>query len=72
MMAVLCVAGAAIGVALAAAATAIFLGAMLRMGSAALVGPTIGVIEAIAGIFAVIPTSFAAEKVNEYIISPIV
>ncbi|OAM00677.1 hypothetical protein [Wolbachia endosymbiont of Dactylopius coccus] len=64
-MAILCVASAAIGVGLAAAATAIFPGAMLGMGSAALVGAAIGVIAPIAGIF-------AAEKVNEYIISPIV
>ncbi|WP_353270274.1 hypothetical protein [Wolbachia endosymbiont (group A) of Myopa testacea] len=71
-MAVLCVASAAIGVGLAAAATAIFPGAMLGMGSAALVGATIGVIAPIAVTFATIATSFADEKVNEYIISPIV
>ncbi|WP_265032752.1 hypothetical protein [Wolbachia endosymbiont (group A) of Sicus ferrugineus] len=71
-IAVLYVASAAIGVGLAAAATAIFPGAMLGMGSAALVGATIGVIAPIAGIFAIIATSFAAKKVNEYIISPIV
>lgn len=71
-MAVLCVASAAIGVGLAAAATAIFPGAMLGMGSAALAGVTIGAIAPIAGIFASIATSFAAEKVNEYIISPII
>ena len=61
----ICVASVAIGVGLAAAATAIFPGAMLGMGSAALAGATIGVIAPIAGLF-------AAEKVNKYIISPIV
>ncbi|WP_386086728.1 hypothetical protein [Wolbachia endosymbiont (group A) of Norellia spinipes] len=71
-MAVLCVASAAIGVGLAAAATAIFPGAMLGIGSAALTGAAIGAIAPIAGIFAIIATSFAAKKVNEYIISPIV
>lgn len=45
---------------------------MLGMGSAALAGATIGVIAPFAGIFAIRATSFAAEKVNEYIISPIV
>lgn len=68
----LCVASAAIGVGLAAAATAIFPGAMLGMGSAALAGATIGVIAPIAGMFATLATLFAAAKVNEYIISPIV
>lgn len=71
-MAVLCVAGVAIGVGLAAAATAIFPGAMLGMGSAALAGATIGVIAPIAGMFATMAIIFAAEKVNEYIISPII
>jgi len=65
-------ASAAIGVGLAAGVAAIFPGAMLGMGSAALVGATIGVIAPIAGIFATIATLSAAEKVNEYIISPIV
>ncbi|MDX5495981.1 MAG: hypothetical protein O7198_04880 [Wolbachia endosymbiont of Nomada marshamella] len=59
------VASAAIGVGLAAAATAIFPGAMLGMGSAALAGATIGVIAPIAGLFVV-------EKVDDYIISPII
>ncbi|MDE5061417.1 MULTISPECIES: hypothetical protein [Wolbachia] len=68
----LCVTSAAIGVGLAAAATAIFPGAMLGLGSAALAGATIGVIAPIAGIFATVATLLAAEKVNEYIISPIV
>lgn len=65
----LCVTSAAIGVGLAAAATAIFPGAML---GAALAGATIGVIAPIAGSFATIAISLAAEKVNEHIISPIV
>ncbi|WP_264732053.1 hypothetical protein [Wolbachia endosymbiont (group A) of Sphaerophoria taeniata] len=64
-MAVSCVASAAIGVGLAAAATAIFPGAMLGMGSAALADATIGVIAPIAGLFVV-------EKVDDYIISPII
>ncbi|MBC6686539.1 hypothetical protein H9I48_04890 [Wolbachia pipientis] len=67
-----CVASAAIGVGLAAAATTIFPGAMLGLGSAALAGATIGVIAPIAGMFATLATLLAAEKVNEYIISPIV
>ncbi|WP_341818477.1 hypothetical protein [Wolbachia endosymbiont (group B) of Ennomos erosarius] len=71
-MAVLCVASAAIGVGLAAAATAIFPGAMLGMGSAALVGATIGVIAPIAGLLANAAIISTAKKVNEYIISPIV
>lgn len=71
-MAVVCVAGAAIGVGLAAAATAIFPGAMLGMGSAALTGAAIGVIAPIAGFFATVATLFAADKVNEHIISPII
>ncbi|WP_338481764.1 hypothetical protein [Wolbachia endosymbiont (group A) of Nomada hirtipes] len=72
MLACFCVASAAIGVGLAAAATAIFPGAMLGMGSAALAGAVIGAIAPIAGVFAAIATLSAAEKVNEYIISPIV
>ncbi len=59
------VASAAIGFGLAAAATTIFPGAMLGLGSAALVSATIGVIAPIAGFF-------VAETVDEYIISPIV
>ncbi|WP_341819459.1 hypothetical protein [Wolbachia endosymbiont (group A) of Brachyopa scutellaris] len=68
----LCVASAAIGVGLAAAATTIFPGAMLGLGSAALAGATIEVIAPIAGMFATLATLLAAEKVNEYIISPII
>ncbi len=60
---------AAIGVGLAAAATAIFPGAML---DAALAGAVIGVMAPIAGLFATVAILLAAEKVNEYIISPIV
>ncbi|WP_353283112.1 hypothetical protein [Wolbachia endosymbiont (group A) of Pogonocherus hispidulus] len=45
---------------------------MLGLGSAALAGATIGVIAPIAGLFATIAISLAAEKVNEHIISPIV
>ncbi|WP_253303536.1 hypothetical protein [Wolbachia endosymbiont of Phyllotreta cruciferae] len=71
--AVLCVASAAIGVGLAAATTAIFPGAMLGMGSAALAGATIGVIAPIIALLAmkniIVPI---AEKVNEHIISPII
>ncbi|SRR6266576_2723734 len=55
----------AIGVGLAAGVTAIFPGAMLGMGSAALAGATIGVIAPIAGLL-------VAGKVNEYIISSII
>ncbi|WP_264331317.1 hypothetical protein [Wolbachia endosymbiont (group B) of Erebia ligea] len=66
------VASAAIGVGLAAAAMAIFPGAILGMGSAALAGATIGVISPIAALCAMIATVFAAQKVNDYIISPIV
>ncbi|WP_434732558.1 hypothetical protein [Wolbachia endosymbiont of Zygogramma bicolorata] len=65
VMAVLCVASAAIGVGLAAAATAIFPGAMLGMGSAALAGATIGFIAPVAVLF-------VAGKVEDYIISPII
>ncbi|WP_341822729.1 hypothetical protein [Wolbachia endosymbiont (group A) of Clivina fossor] len=65
LMAVSCVASAAIGVGLAAAATAIFPGAMLGMGSAALTGAAIGVIAPIAELF-------VADKVEDYIISPII
>ncbi|MFP3025556.1 MAG: hypothetical protein ACEY3L_04670 [Wolbachia sp.] len=72
IFACLCVTSAAIGVGLAAAATTIFPGAMLGLGSAALAGATIGVIAPIAGLFATIAISLAAEKVNEHIISPIV
>ncbi|WP_374698298.1 hypothetical protein [Wolbachia endosymbiont (group B) of Limnophora tigrina] len=68
----ICIASAAIGVGLAAAATAIFPGAMLGMGSAALAGATIGVIAPVAGFFAAMMIEFAAKKVNEHIISPIV
>lgn len=66
-------ASAAIGVGLAAAATAIFPGAMLGMGSAALAGAIIAPIAVIAGFlvaFGIIEP--IAQKVNEYIISPIV
>ncbi|WP_265021802.1 hypothetical protein [Wolbachia endosymbiont (group A) of Icerya purchasi] len=59
----------AIGVGLAASATAIFPGAML---DAALAGATIGVIALVAGTLVVGAISLAAEKVNEYIISPII
>ncbi|WP_341820648.1 hypothetical protein [Wolbachia endosymbiont (group A) of Myopa testacea] len=72
-MAVSCVASAAIGVGLAAAATAIFPGAILGMGSAALAGATIGVIAPIIAFLAmeniIVPI---AKKVNEHIISPII
>lgn len=61
----ICIASAAIGVGLAAAATAIFPGAMLGLGSAALAGAAIGAIALIVGMV-------VAEKVNEYIISPII
>ncbi|WP_265032683.1 hypothetical protein [Wolbachia endosymbiont (group A) of Sicus ferrugineus] len=59
---------AAIGVGLAAAATAISPGIMLRAGSAVLAGATIGAIAVIAPIAGY----FVADKVNDYIISPIV
>lgn len=65
--------GAAIGVGLAAAATAIFLGTMLGAGSSVLTGAVIGAIAPIAGFFA---TGYIiapiAEKVNEYILSPMI
>lgn len=67
------VASAAIGVGLAAATMAIFPGATLGMGSVALAGAVIAPIALQAAIFA---TNYIiqpiAEKVNEYIISPIV
>lgn len=67
----LCAASAAIGVGLAAAA--IFPGAMLGVGSAALTGAVIGAIAPIAGLLAtkhiIAPI---AEKVNEYILSPMI
>ncbi|MGL9779885.1 MAG: hypothetical protein ACR5K5_06655, partial [Wolbachia sp.] len=66
MMAVFPASAAAIGVGLAAAATAIFPGAMLGMGSAALTGAAIGVIVPIAGL---VGLSVAAE-VGNYITSP--
>lgn len=66
-------ASAAIGVGLAAAATAVFPGAMLGMGSAALAGAVIAPIAAIAGcLVTVCVIEPIAEKVNDYIISPIV
>ncbi|WP_265041897.1 hypothetical protein [Wolbachia endosymbiont (group B) of Melanostoma mellinum] len=67
------VASAAIGVGLAAAATAISPSIMLGMGSAALAGAIIAPIAVIAGFlvaFGIIEP--IAQKVNEYIISPIV
>lgn len=67
------VASAAIGVGLAAATMAIFPGATLGMGSTALAGALIAPIAAIAGIIATTCIiQPIAEKVNEYIISPIV
>lgn len=66
-------ASAAIGVGLAAATMAIFPGATLGMGSAALAGAIIAPIAVIAGFlvaFGIIEP--IAQKVNEYIISPIV
>ncbi|AZU37346.1 hypothetical protein BBB02_01910 [Wolbachia endosymbiont of Bemisia tabaci] len=65
-------ASAAIGVGLAAAAMAIFPGVTLGMGSAALAGAIIGVIVPIAAAYAIVATVFAAQKVNDYIISPVV
>jgi hypothetical protein len=64
-MAVFVASAAAIGVGLAAASTAIFPGAMLEMGSAALTGATIGAIVPIAGLL-------VSLKVSNYIISPII
>ncbi|MDM8335566.1 hypothetical protein [Wolbachia pipientis] len=73
MLACLCVAGAAIGVGLAKAATAIFPGAMLGMGSVTLTGALIGAVALIAAILAAeYIIEPIAEKVNEYIISPTV
>ncbi|UIP91383.1 hypothetical protein IYZ83_004405 [Wolbachia pipientis] len=63
----------AIGVGLAAAATAIFPGATLGMGFAALAGAVIAPIAVIAGIFlTACVIEPIAKKVNEYIISPVV
>ncbi|BET30358.1 MULTISPECIES: hypothetical protein [Wolbachia] len=68
-----CSVGTAIGVGLAAAATAVFPGAMLGMGSAALAGAVIAPIAVIAGVFVTVCViEPIAEKVNDYIISPIV
>ncbi|RDD34649.1 hypothetical protein Wcon_01253 [Wolbachia endosymbiont of Cylisticus convexus] len=61
-------ASAASGVVIAAATMAIFPGAGLGMGSAALAGAVIGVMAPMA----LIAAAFAIEKVNDYIISPIV
>lgn len=62
-----------IGVGLGFAANAIFPGVMLAMGSPALVGAVIGAIAPLAGFFAFFCViTPLAEKVNEYIISPIV
>lgn len=61
--------GAAIGVALAAAATAIFPSGMR---GAVLAGATIGVIAPIAGLLVTAAIISADERVNEYIISLIV
>ncbi|WP_341816240.1 hypothetical protein [Wolbachia endosymbiont (group B) of Elophila nymphaeata] len=63
-------ASAAIGVGLAAATMAIFPGATLGMGSAALAGAIIAVIAGFLVAFGIIEP--IAQKVNEYIISPIV
>uniref|UniRef100_A0A3B0JER0 Uncharacterized protein n=1 Tax=Wolbachia endosymbiont of Aleurodicus floccissimus TaxID=2152762 RepID=A0A3B0JER0_9RICK len=69
----LCAASFATGVGLAAAATAVFPGAILGMGSAALAGAVIAPIASIAGIFITCGIlEPIAEKVNEYIISPVV
>ncbi|WP_264730110.1 hypothetical protein [Wolbachia endosymbiont (group B) of Episyrphus balteatus] len=68
-----CAASFATGVGLAAAATAVFPGAMLGMGSAALAGAVIAPIAVIAGVFVTFCViEPIAEKVNDYIISPIV
>lgn len=69
---VITLASAAIGVGLAAAAMAIFPGVTLGMGSAALAGAIIGGIAPVAAICAIVATVFAAQKVNDYIISPVV
>ncbi|MDG7057462.1 MAG: hypothetical protein LKM43_04960 [Wolbachia endosymbiont of Penenirmus auritus] len=69
----LCAASAAIGVGLAAVATAISPGAMLGVGYAALTGAVIGAIAPIAGFLAtkhiIAPI---AEKASEYILSPMI
>ncbi|MFP3023019.1 MAG: hypothetical protein ACEY3K_08960 [Wolbachia sp.] len=65
-------ASAAIRVGLAAAAMTIFPGVTLGMGSAALAGAIIVGIAPVAAICAIVATVFAAKKVNDYIISPIV
>ena len=66
-----CAISVATGVGLAAASSAIFPGAMVGMGAAALAGAVIGAIAPIASLFAtdliIMPI---AAKVNEYIISP--
>ncbi|WP_265022234.1 hypothetical protein [Wolbachia endosymbiont (group B) of Ischnura elegans] len=68
-----CAASFAIGVGLAAATMAIFPGATLGMGSAALAGAVIAPIAVIAGLFVTVCViEPIAEKVNDYIISPIV
>lgn len=62
-----------IGVGLGFAANAMFPGVMLAMGSPALVGAVIGAIAPLAGFFAFFCViTPLAEKVNEYIISPII
>lgn len=69
----MCAVSTAIGVGLAAAATAISPSIMLEMGSAALAGALIAPISVIAGLlvtFGIIEP--IAKKVNEYIISPVV
>lgn len=72
-VATIALASVAIGVGLAAATTAIFPGAMIGAGSAALTGAVIGVSAFIAGVLA---TNYIidpiVEKVNKHIISPIV
>lgn len=69
----LCAASFATGVGLAAATMAIFPGATLGMGSAALAGAVIAPIAVIAGVFVTVCViEPIAEKVNDYIISPIV
>ncbi|WP_353280837.1 hypothetical protein [Wolbachia endosymbiont (group B) of Cyclophora punctaria] len=66
----LCAASFATGVSLAA--TAVFPGAMLGMGSAALAGAVIAPIALIAGLLVTRVIESIAEKVNDYIISRIV
>ncbi|WP_353277250.1 hypothetical protein [Wolbachia endosymbiont (group B) of Villa cingulata] len=69
----ICAVSAAIGVGLAAAAMAIFPGLTLGMGFAALAGAVIAPIAVIAGVFVTVCViEPIAEKVNDYIISPIV